>query len=198
MADTVRKVEYFSIVVSNKPGQAFGVLSALVSSGINLLACRGTERARRARIEVVPDDTRKFRNVVKKAGLRFTAQKTGFLIQGDDRPGALAEHLRTLADREVNVAGIDSVSTGEGRWGAIIWVENEAVRKAERALKARAAPAARVGRRAKGRAAPPAKVEPRAKVRAAPSAKVRRRAKSRAAPKRRRATPPARRASPRR
>ena len=143
MADTVRKVEYFSIVVSNKPGQAFGVLSALVSSGIDLLACRGTERARRAQIEVVPDDTRKFKNVVKKARLRFTAEKTGFLIQGDDRPGALAEHLRSLAESEVNVTGIDSLSTGEGRWGAIIWVDDDAVSKAARLLRAGAAQAAK-------------------------------------------------------
>ena len=38
MADTVRKVEYFSLQISDKPGEAFKVLSTLVSAGINLLA----------------------------------------------------------------------------------------------------------------------------------------------------------------
>ena len=134
MPDTVRKVEYFSVLVPNKPAQAFTVLSTLVSSGINLLACSGTERGRRAQIDVVPDDIRRFRAVVKKAGLEFTPEKTGFLVQGNDRPGALAEHLRVLGDNAINVTGIDSISAGQGRWGAIIWVDDDAVRRAARVL----------------------------------------------------------------
>jgi hypothetical protein len=39
MRDTVRKVDYFSIQVPNKPGEAFRVLQALVTAGVNLLAC---------------------------------------------------------------------------------------------------------------------------------------------------------------
>jgi hypothetical protein len=134
MADTVRKVDYFSISVSNTPAKAFGVLSTLVSSGIDLLACIGVPRGRRAQIDVVPVDTRRFKAAIKKAGLRFTPEKTGFMIQGRDRPGALSEHLKKLGDRNINVTGIDSLSAGEGRWGAIIWVEDDAVRKTARVL----------------------------------------------------------------
>lgn len=134
MADAIRKVEYFSIQVPNSPGKAFGVLSTLVSAGINLLACSGVPHGRRAQIDVVPDDTRKFRSAVRKAGLKFTPQKSGFFIQGADRPGALTEHLQKLSARRVNVTGIDALSAGEGRWGAIIWVDPDAVRKAASAL----------------------------------------------------------------
>lgn len=129
MADVVRKVDYFSLQISNKPGQAFTALSALVSAGINLLACSGSPRGRRAQIDVVPDDTRKFKAAVKKAGLAFKPEKSGFLIQGEDRPGALAENLKKLADAGVNVTGIDGMS-GEGRFGAILWFEAQDVRKA--------------------------------------------------------------------
>ena len=137
MPDTVRKVEYFSVLVPNKPAEAFGVLSTLVSADINLLGCSGTERGRRAQIDVVPDDPRRFKRVVKKAGLDFKPKKSGFLIQGADRPGALAQHLRKLGDSGVNVTGIDSLSAGAGRWGAIIWVEETAVRRAAKALGAK-------------------------------------------------------------
>lgn len=137
MSDTVRKVEYFSILVPDKPAQAFGVLSTLVSANVNLLACSGVQRGRRAQIEVVPEDSRRFRSAVRKAGLDFTPEKTGFLIQGDDRPGALAEHLSMLADNDVNVTGIDALSAGAGRWAAIIWVDESAVAKAAKALGAR-------------------------------------------------------------
>jgi hypothetical protein len=138
MPDIVRKVEYFSVFVPNKPAQAFSVLSTLVSADINLLGCTGVQRGRRAQIDVVPDDPERFRRVVKKAGLDFKPEKSGFLIQGRDRPGALAEHLRVLGERAINVTGIDSLSAGDGRWGAIIWVENDAVRRAARVLGARA------------------------------------------------------------
>ena len=138
MADVVRKVEYFSIQVPNAPAKAFGVLSTLVSSGVDLLACVGVPKGRRAQIDVVPADTRKFKTAVRKAGLTFTPEKQGFLIQGADRSGALTAHLKKLGDFGINVTGIDALSAGEGRWGAIIWVDDESVRKASRVLGASA------------------------------------------------------------
>lgn len=137
MPDIVRKVEYFSILVPDRPGQAFGVLSTLVSANVNLLACNGVQRGDRAQIDVVPESSRRFRNAATKAGLQFTPEKSGFLIQGDDRPGALVEHLRALGDSGINVTGIDALSAGAGRWGAIIWVDQDAVRKAANVLGAR-------------------------------------------------------------
>jgi hypothetical protein len=138
MRDAVRKVYHFTILVPNKPGQAFGVLATLVSAGVNLLACTGVPRGRRAQIDVVPDDTRKFSSAVKKAGLAFTPKKSGFLIQGEDRPGALADNLKLLADKGINVAAVDGLSAGKGRWGAILWVDTKDMERAGRALRAKA------------------------------------------------------------
>ena len=141
MADVVRKVEYFSIEVPNAPAKAFGVLSTLVSAKVDLLACVGVPHGRRAKIDVVPADPAKFKRVVKKAKLAFTSEKSGFLIQGTDRSGALTDHLKKLGDGGINVTGIDALSAGEGRWGAIIWVEDDALRNAARVLQATAAKA---------------------------------------------------------
>lgn len=138
MVDTVRKVEHFSTLVPNRPGQAFKVLSTLVSAGVDLLACTGTQRGRRAQIEVVPDDSAKFRRAARKAGIEFESRRTGYLIRGKDRPGALASHLAKLATKQVNVTGIDALTAGRGRWGAIIWVDPDDVAQATRVLHARA------------------------------------------------------------
>jgi hypothetical protein len=138
MADTVRKVDYFSLSVSNTPGQTFKVLATLVSAGINLLACSGFPRGRRAQIDVVPDDTRKFNVAARKGKLRFNPKKTGFLIQGDDRPGALADHLKRLAEKGINVTAVDGLSAGKGRWGAILWVKPKDIARAGRVLRAKA------------------------------------------------------------
>jgi hypothetical protein len=138
MPDTVRKVHYFSTSVSDKPGQAFKVLASLVSGGVNLLACSGTTRSRRAQIDVVPDDTRRFAAAARKAGLAFSEKKSGFLIQGDDRPGALADNLKVLAEAGINIAAVDGLSAGSGRWGAIIWVADKDVRRTGGLLRAKA------------------------------------------------------------
>jgi hypothetical protein len=138
MRDTVRKVYYFSLSVPDKPGQTFKVLAALVSAGVNLLACTGFPRGRRAQIDVVPDDTRKFSAAAKKAGFAFMPKKAGFMIQGEDRPGALADSLKLLADKKINVVAVDGLSAGSGRWGAILWVAPEDVNRAGRVLRAAA------------------------------------------------------------
>jgi hypothetical protein len=123
MVDTARRVHYFSTQVPDRPGAAFKVLATLVSSGVNLLACSGTQRGGQALIHVVPDDAAGFADVARAAGLDFEPQKSGFLIQGDDRPGALAENLKKLADAHINVSAIDAVVAGAGRWAAIVWVD---------------------------------------------------------------------------
>ncbi len=138
MPDAVRKVHYYSTSVADRPGQTFKVLASLVSGGVNLLACAGTARGKRAQIDVVPDDTRRFAAAAKKAGLVFSEKKSGFLIQGDDRPGALADHLKVLADAGINIAAVDGLSAGSGRWGAIVWVADKDVRRTGALLRATA------------------------------------------------------------
>lgn len=137
MTDTVRKVYFYSTSVPDMPGEAFRVLSTLVAAGINLLVCSGSPVAGRAQIDVVPDDTRKFLAAVKKAGLRFTPKKVGFLVQGKDRPGALAENLKLLAEHDINVTAVSGLAAGADRWAAILWVQERDIRRAGRALRAR-------------------------------------------------------------
>lgn len=137
MRDTVRKVYYFSTSVPDKPGQTFKVLAALVSAGVNMLACTGFPRGKRAQIDVVPDDTRKFTAAAKKAGFSFLPKKAGFLIQGEDRPGALADNLKLLAENKINIVAVDGLTAGSGRWGAILWVEPKDVNRAGRLLRAK-------------------------------------------------------------
>jgi hypothetical protein len=137
MSDTIRKVDYYSTQISNKPGEAFKVLSTLASAGIDLLAFSGFPRGRRSQIDVVPEDGRKFNAAARKAGFAFNPKKTGFVIQGDDRPGALADEMRALAEAGVNVTAVDAVAAGAGRFGAILWVKPEDVRKAAKLLRAK-------------------------------------------------------------
>ena len=60
MTDQARVVYSYSTSVPDEPGQAFKVLATLVSAGINLLGCSGTQSDGQAHIEVVPADAAAF------------------------------------------------------------------------------------------------------------------------------------------
>jgi hypothetical protein len=134
--ESVRKVNHYSMMVPDKPGAAFNVLATLVSAGINLLACSGAPKGKKAQIDVVPDDTRKFVAATKKARLAFVENRSGYLLQGEgDRPGVLASKLKILADEGINVTGVDALSIGD-TWGAILWVGPKDVARAGKHLRA--------------------------------------------------------------
>ena len=60
--------------------------------------------------------------------------KKVFLIQGDDRVGAMQEILAKLASSKIGVTAIQGVSAGGGRYGAILWVDQKNIKKAATAL----------------------------------------------------------------
>jgi hypothetical protein len=136
MADIIRKVAYFAMDVSNKPGEGARVLGALADGGVNLLAFSGFPSGRKAQLDFIPEDVAAFKNVVKVAKIKTRIQKFGFLVQGDDRKGAVADLLKTMAEKKINVTAIDAVSAGGGRYAAILWVGTKDVSKAAKALKA--------------------------------------------------------------
>lgn len=136
MADTIKKVGYFAMDVANKPGEAARILQTLSQAGVDLLAFSGFPRGRRSQLDFVPADAALFRKAATRAKLKVRPKKTGFLVQGKDRKGAVAEVLQKLADANINVTAVDGVSAGGGRYGAILWVDPSNVNKAAKALKA--------------------------------------------------------------
>jgi hypothetical protein len=132
--DTVRRVEYFYVHVPNKPGEGARVLATLRDAGVNLLAFSGFPSGQRAQVDFVPDDPRSFREVAREAKWRLTGPKRAFLIQGEDRAGAVADLMQKLAAARVNVTAIDAVCAGAGRYGAILWVKPRDVARAAKAL----------------------------------------------------------------
>jgi hypothetical protein len=134
MADRVKKVDYYKIETSSKVGEGARVLGALKEGNVNLVAFTGFPRGRRTQMDFIPEDGAAFRKAAKKAGLKFSKKKTGFLVQGRDKVGAIAAILTKLADAKINVTAMNAVSSGKGRFGAIFWVKPQSVRKAAKAL----------------------------------------------------------------
>jgi len=136
MSDRVRKVDYFYVMVPNTAGQAEKVLSGLAAQGVNLLAFSGFPSGGKGQLDLVPENSAALTRAAKKLKLKLSKKKSGFLLQGEDRVGAMLKTLKALSGAKINVTAMDAVVTG-GRFGAIFWVKPKSVAKAARLLRAR-------------------------------------------------------------
>lgn len=123
MADTVRRVEYYYVTVPDTAGEGDRILSALKERGVNLLAYLGFPAGGgESQIDLVPEDSASFRQAAERAGLTLSEAKRAFLIQGDDRVGAVADTTAMLAAANINITAAAATSAGSGRYGMILWV----------------------------------------------------------------------------
>ena len=131
MADQVRRVEYYYVSVPDKPGEGLKVLSRLKDAGVLLLAYHAFPTARgKAQLDLVPDDAQRFKQAMQGSGLKLTGPRRAFLITGDDRVGAAAEHAKKLADAKINITAATALGAGAGRYAMILWVAQKDYEKA--------------------------------------------------------------------
>ena len=134
MGETIQLVDYFYIEASDKPGEAARFLTPLKEAGVNLWAFSGFPKGRRAQLDFIPTDPAAFKVVAKKNKWKVVGPKKGFVIQGDDRVGVVADLLAKLAEAKINVTATDAVSAGAERFGMILWVKPRDVKRAAKAL----------------------------------------------------------------
>jgi len=135
MADQIRLVDYFHTHCADTPGEAFRILGILKEGGVNLLAFSAfPDGMNRCQVDLMPENPGALQAAAKKAGLTMSDRKQCFLIDGADRPGAVAEILKRLSDAKVNVTACDAVCAGGGRFGAILWVKPVNLTAASKAL----------------------------------------------------------------
>jgi hypothetical protein len=135
MAENIRRVEYYYVVVKDKPGSGAAVLGPLQEAGVNLLAYLGFPAGRgKSQIDLVPENPAVFKYAAQKAGLKLSRAKRAFLVDGDDRIGAVADLTRRLAEAKVNVTAACAAGSGAGRYGMILWVPTASYGKAAKVL----------------------------------------------------------------
>lgn len=134
MADLIRTAQYFKVRIADKTGELARMLAPLREAGVNLLAVHAFPRNRRTQVDVVPEDPAAFKNAAKPLKWNMQGPKMCFLVDGDDRPGALADLTAQLGSAKINMTAATGLAAGQGRFGVILWVKPRDVKKAASAL----------------------------------------------------------------
>ncbi len=138
MADRVRKVNYCYLTVPTRAGHGARVLGEIKDANVNLLAFSGfPAKGGKAQLDLLTDDLAAVRRVARQNGWRLSPTKKAFLVQGDDKVGAVHRQIERLADRRINVTAADAVAAGRGRYGMILWVKPKDYARAAKALNAK-------------------------------------------------------------
>jgi len=135
MADSISRVEHYTMNVKHEAGSGAAVLRALAGEGVNLIGFWGYPIGLDAGVlELIPEDGAALKKAAKKVKLDIKKGTPAFFVRGKDRPGAVGAALAKLGDAGVNVHAAQAACGGAGRYGAIIFVEEQDVKKASKAL----------------------------------------------------------------
>ena len=136
MISSVKDVEYFSMVVADKPGEARKLLEFLSEKSVNLLALTAFPLGEgESRIDFFPEDPAPLRQAAEDAEVPLVGPKRAFLIQGEDEIGALYDFHLKLYNARINVRACNGVVDGTGRFGYVIWVDPADYEEASKVLR---------------------------------------------------------------
>jgi hypothetical protein len=136
MASVVNEVEYYYSEVADKPGEARKLLEFLSEKKVNLLALTAFPLGDgRSQIDFFPTDSEKLKSAAGDAGISLVGPKKAFLIQGEDKVGALYEFHLKLSNAGINIHASNGAVDGTGRFAYVIWVNPDDYENASKALK---------------------------------------------------------------
>lgn len=127
------EVVQISIFLENRAGELADVVDVLARTGIDVKAVTLADMADFGILRVIVEDAERAKAVLKEAG--FTVDKTRVIaVEVPDRPGGLADALRALRGRGINVEYMYSAARKNGERAIIVFRVDE-VGKAVDALK---------------------------------------------------------------
>lgn len=139
MPVSVHRVRYYYATVEEIPGQTYAILSQLAACGIDLLAFTAAPVGpKHVQWSLFPSNIKEFEDVAHDIGLPVSVVQDALLVQGDDRLGALADLHERLSRANVEVYATSGVTTGNERFGYVIYVKPDEIDRAAEAIGAQA------------------------------------------------------------
>lgn len=135
MGDTIRRVEYFYATVHDRPGEAYRLLTHIARHEVSLLAFDAIPTGPdRTQLVLFPEASEQLVAAAERAGIVLSEPQHAFLVQGQDRFGALVDVHRRLTDASVNVYASHGVVSGDGGYGYVVYVRPAEYEAAAEAL----------------------------------------------------------------
>jgi hypothetical protein len=91
------------IQVENEPGALAKVAAAVSDAGVNLAAATCTRPGETADLHILVKHAEAAKHALGISGLVVTGEREVVVIEADDRPGALADLARKIAEAGVNL-----------------------------------------------------------------------------------------------
>ena len=119
----IRSAPYFNVTVKDQPGETYRLLAHLAQEGVNLLAFNAIPLGpAQTQFILFPESEGRFEKAAALIGLHLAEAQHAFLVQGDDRLGALVGIHERLYEAGVNVYGSNGVTDGRGGYGYVLYV----------------------------------------------------------------------------
>jgi hypothetical protein len=135
MAAKIQTVDYYYMTVPDKPGAACHVLFQLAAADVNLLAFSAVPIGpENTQLVLFPESINSLARGAEKAGFVLSGPNRAFLIQGDDKLGALVNIHEKLSEAGINVYASTGVSDGRGGFGYVMYVKGDQFDEARRVL----------------------------------------------------------------
>lgn len=137
MLESVKNVDYYYTIVADRPGEARKLLEFLSERTVNLLALTAFPIGEgKSQIDLIPDDPEVLKAAAADANIPLVGPKKAFLLQGEDRIGALYDVHLKLSNAGINIYACNGVVDGKGRFGYVIWVAPDDFDEASKVLRA--------------------------------------------------------------
>lgn len=136
MSQKIFEVEYYYVTVADKPGESRKMLDFLSEKEVNLMAFTTFPVGDgKSQLDFISSEPDKLKQAAQDANIDLVGPKKAFLIQGEDKVGALYDPHLKLSNASINIIASNGVVDGEGRFGYVIWVNPADYEKASEALK---------------------------------------------------------------
>ena len=103
----------FPIEVDNKPGELARVSEAIAARGINITSGASLAVGNRGAVGLLTNDEQGTRSALDEAGIAYRETEV-VSVSIADKPGALADASRRLANASINLELLASVKLGTG------------------------------------------------------------------------------------
>jgi len=128
---TIRQVTAVMMQVQDRVGMLHEVLCVLRDAGVNMLAI-ASQRKQGTALMAIPEDPQAVRGLAQQHGVHLQTRQV-FLIEGNDRVGALCDITKAIADAGISIEDIAAISAAS-RYAAVITFADADLEAAAKAL----------------------------------------------------------------